>query len=103
MDISWRIPVFNSVKDGTTPKEKHVLSKIQPGSPELMATYGNHDFPNLSWAVAEVYTAWRLATSLPNASICLFERHQRLGGIWVWLCTRNYVGVWKWFSSLVGI
>lgn len=27
-----------------------------------------------------VYTAWRLATSLPNASICLFERHQRLGG-----------------------
>ena len=28
----------------------------------------------------QVYTAWRLATSLPNASVCLFERHQRLGG-----------------------
>jgi len=27
-----------------------------------------------------VYTAWRLATSLPNASVCLFERHHRLGG-----------------------
>ncbi|CAE7278880.1 unnamed protein product [Symbiodinium natans] len=27
-----------------------------------------------------VYTAWRLATSLPDAEVCLFERSKRLGG-----------------------